>query len=105
MHVMGNSIGQGGSAALEDALVLTMSLSRAVLGSGGHQLCEKKISAAMGEYVRYRRLRVVRLSLECFALATLMSTKSLFMKLACFAIVALLGTNTNKHANYDCGRL
>ncbi|CAN6238381.1 unnamed protein product [Urochloa humidicola] len=105
MHVMGNYIGQGGSAALEDALVLARLLSRAVAGSGGRELCEKKISAAMGEYVRHRRLRVVRLSLESFALATLIGTKSLLMKLACSTIVALLGTHSNEHANYDCGHL
>ncbi|CAL4887274.1 unnamed protein product [Urochloa decumbens] len=109
MHVMGNYIGQGGSAALEDALVLARSLSRAAAESGGgggsYELCGKKISAAIGEYVRERRLRVVRLSLETFALGTLMGTKSLLTKLACFAIVALLGTNSNEHANYDCDHL
>ncbi|CAL4887277.1 unnamed protein product [Urochloa decumbens] len=106
MHVMGNYIGQGGSAALEDALVLARSLSRAAAGFGGWELCEKKISAAMGEYVRERRLRVVRLSLESSALATLIGTKSLVTKLACFAIVGLFGTNnSNEHANYDCGHL
>ncbi|CAO2046204.1 unnamed protein product [Urochloa humidicola] len=109
MHAMGNYIGQGGSAALEDALVLARSLSRAATAAesgGGCELSEKKIGAAMGEYVRERRLRVVRLSLESFALATLMATKSVLMKLACFAIVTLLGTNSsNEHAKFDCGRL
>ncbi|CAN6278878.1 unnamed protein product [Urochloa humidicola] len=105
MHVMGFYIGQGGSAALEDSIVLARSLSRAAAGSGGRQLCEKKISAAVGEYVRERRLRLVRLSLESFALRTLLATKSLLLKLACFTVVALLGTNSNRHANYDCGRL
>ncbi|CAL4968779.1 unnamed protein product [Urochloa decumbens] len=105
MHVMGFYIGQGGSAALEDSIVLARSLSRAAAGSGGRELCEKKISAAMGEYVRERRMRLVRLSLESFALRTMLATKSLLIKLACFATVAVLGTKSNKHANYDCGRL
>ncbi|CAL5021419.1 unnamed protein product [Urochloa decumbens] len=105
MHVMGFYIGQGGSAALEDSIVLARSLSRAAAGSGGRELCEKKISVAMGEYVRERRMRLVRLSLESFALRTMLATKSLLIKLACLAIVAVLGTKSNKHANYDCGRL
>ncbi|PUZ76136.1 hypothetical protein GQ55_1G265700 [Panicum hallii var. hallii] len=103
MHVMGSYIGQGGSAALEDALVLARSLSRAA--AGGRELREEKIGAAMGAYVRERRLRVVRLSLESFAMGTLLATKSLLTKLACFAIVTLLGTNSLGHTEYDCGRL
>ncbi|XP_039798741.1 monooxygenase 1-like [Panicum virgatum] len=103
MHVMGSYIGQGGSAALEDALVLARSLSRAA--AGGRELREEKIGAAMGAYVRERRLRVVRLSLESFAMGTMLATKSLLTKLACFAIVTVLGTNSLGHTNYDCGRL
>ncbi|CAL5057677.1 unnamed protein product [Urochloa decumbens] len=105
MHVMGTYIGQGGSAGLEDALVLARSLSRAAAGSDGSELCEKKISAAIRDYVKERRLRVVRLSLESFAMGTLLATKSLLAKLASFAIVSLLGTGTLRHTNYDCGRL
>ncbi|XP_034603782.1 monooxygenase 1 [Setaria viridis] len=108
MHVMGSYIGQGGSASMEDALVLARSLSRAAAsagGSGGDELCEKKISAAMGEYVRERRLRIVRLSLESFTMGTLLATKSLLTKLACFAILSLLGTASLGHTKYDCGRL
>jgi 2-polyprenyl-6-methoxyphenol hydroxylase-like FAD-dependent oxidoreductase len=108
MHVMGTYIGQGGSASMEDALVLARSLSRAAAGddgSGGVELCEKKISAAMGEYVRERRLRIVRLSLESFTMGTLLATKSLLMKLACVAILSLLGTASLGHTKYDCGRL
>ncbi|OEL18819.1 hypothetical protein BAE44_0020163 [Dichanthelium oligosanthes] len=109
MHIMGSYIGQGGSAALEDALVLARSLSRAASaagsGSGGGELCEKTISAAMGQYVRERRLRVVRLSLESYAMGMLLATKSLLVKLACSAIVALLGTHSLGHTNFDCGRL
>ncbi|CAL4887279.1 unnamed protein product [Urochloa decumbens] len=105
MHVMGTYIGQGGSAGLEDALVLARSLSRATAGSDGSELCEKKIGTAIKEYVKERRLRVVRLSLESFAMGTLLATKSLLAKLASFAIVSLLGTGTLRHTNYDCGRL
>ena len=103
MHAMGPFIGQGGSAGLEDAVVLARSLARAADGRG--ELREEKIGAAMAAYVRERRLRVARLSLESFTMGMLWATKSLLTRLACLAIVALLGTNTLGHTHYDCGRL
>ena len=107
MHVMGSYIGQGGSAALEDAVVLARCLSRAAATGGGgrRELREERIGAAMAAYVRERRLRVARLSLESFTMGMLWATKSLLTRLACLAIVALLGTNTLGHTHYDCGRL
>jgi len=112
MHAMGSYIGQGGSAALEDALVLARSLARAAAGSGGGRAdepCEKMMigaaTTAIGEYIRERRLRVARLSLEAFVMGELLRAKSLATKLACLAILALLGTKALSHTNYDCGRL
>ncbi|CAD6250676.1 unnamed protein product [Miscanthus lutarioriparius] len=111
-HAMGSYIGQGGSAALEDALVLARSLARAAAGSGGGRAdepCEKMMigaaTTAIGEYIRERRLRVARLSLEAFVMGELLRAKSLATKLACLAILALLGTKALSHTNYDCGRL
>jgi 2-polyprenyl-6-methoxyphenol hydroxylase-like FAD-dependent oxidoreductase len=98
MHAMGPFIGQGGSAALEDAVVLARSLSRAAAGAGGH-------GAAVREYVRERRPRVALLSLESFLAGTLLRARSLVGKLACLAVLALLGTRSLRHADYDCGRL
>ncbi|XP_066327677.1 monooxygenase 1-like [Miscanthus floridulus] len=112
MHAMGSYIGQGGSAALEDALVLARSLARAAAGSGGgrdDEPCERTMivgaATAIGGYVRERRLRVARLSLEAFVVGELLRAKSLATKLACLAILALLGTKALGHTNYDCGRL
>lgn len=100
MHAMGPFIGQGGSAGLEDAVVLARSLSRAAAAAagGGH-------GAAVREYVRERRLRVALLSLESFVAGTLLRARSLVGKLACVAVLALLGTRSLRHADFDCGRL
>lgn len=98
MHAMGPFIGQGGSSALEDAVVLARSLSRANAGAGGH-------GAAVRDYVRERRPRVALLSLESFLAGTLLRARSLVGKLACLAVLALLGTRSLRHADYDCGRL
>jgi len=97
MHVMGPFIGQGGASGLEDAVVLARSLSRAAAGD---------YSVAIKEYVRERRLRVTMPSLESFLIGTLVRPESsLVTKLACVAVLALLGSRSLRHANYDCGRL
>ncbi|XP_066344111.1 monooxygenase 1-like [Miscanthus floridulus] len=88
MHTMGSYIGQGGAVAMEDALVLARSLARSIAGSGGRadEPCDKTMivgaATAIGEYVRERRLRVVRLSLEAFAMGRMLQTKWLALKLA-----------------------
>jgi 2-polyprenyl-6-methoxyphenol hydroxylase-like FAD-dependent oxidoreductase len=116
MHVMGPYIGQGGSAALEDAVVLARTLSRSVPegvvavvhGNGStrsRELQEKKISAALGEYVRERRARLFMLSLESYVIGTLRMAKSLLKKIACVAMLTLLGSESRRHANCDCGPL
>lgn len=103
MHAMGPFIGQGGSAGLEDAVVLARSLARA-LGGGVRE--EEKVAQAIREYVRERRMRVVLLSLESFIMGTLLvRSPSLPFKVACVALLILLGSKSLRHANYDCGRL
>ena len=117
MHVMGPYIGQGGSASLEDAVVLARTLSRSVPpdgvvvvdGNGSTRsrelLQEKKTSVALGEYVRERRPRLFMLSLESYVIGTLRIAKSLLKKLACVAMLTLLGSESRRHANYNCGPL
>nr|CAB3491688.1 unnamed protein product [Digitaria exilis] len=115
MHVMGPFNGQGGSVALEDAVVLARSLSMAVPAGGGvdaaamvtdnHGMEEEVIRAAIGRYVRERRPRVAKLSLECFVIGTLLGTKSLVKRLICVAVLAVLGNMSGFKANYDCGPL
>ncbi|WVZ75002.1 hypothetical protein U9M48_023108 [Paspalum notatum var. saurae] len=108
MHAMGPFIGQGGSAGLEDAVVLARSLARAVGrdGGGGEARQEEEmIGEAIGEYVRERRLRLSRLSLESFVVGLVARSRSPVTTLACVAVLILLGTKSRKHAAYDCGRL
>lgn len=89
--------GQGGSATLEDAVVLARSLSRSVPdgvvdgSTSNRELEEKQIRSALGKYVRERRPRLFLLSLESFAFGTLLTAKSLLKKLVCVAVLALLG--------------
>ncbi|CAO2046207.1 unnamed protein product [Urochloa humidicola] len=104
MHAMGPFIGQGGSAGLEDAVVLARSLARAAAADGGSQ--EAVIGEAIAAYVRERRVRLTLLSLESFIMgALLVRSPSPAVKLACVAVLVLLGSKSLRHANFDCGRL
>ncbi|KAF0932142.1 hypothetical protein E2562_008673 [Oryza meyeriana var. granulata] len=116
VHAMGPFIGQGGSAGLEDAVVLARSLSRAAVQLGGcavtsrrrcdHSLLhDDKVGTAIEEYIAARRLRVTMLSLHNFTIGTLLTTRSLALKLVCVAVLALLGDDSRRDVNYDCGRL
>ncbi|XP_052142168.1 monooxygenase 1-like [Oryza glaberrima] len=109
MHAMGPFIGQGGSAGLEDAVVLARSLSSAAAGDGRapprQQLRDDAVGAAIDEYVAERRRRATTLCLHSFAIGTLLTTRWLAVKLACVAVLALLGGDSRRDADYDCGRL
>uniref|UniRef100_A0A0E0CM29 FAD-binding domain-containing protein n=1 Tax=Oryza meridionalis TaxID=40149 RepID=A0A0E0CM29_9ORYZ len=116
MHAMGPFIGQGGSAGLEDAVVLARSLlssssAAAAAGDGWappappRQQLRDDIGAAIDEYVAERRRRATTLCLHSFAIGTLLTTRWLAVKLACVAVLALLGGDSRRDADYDCGRL
>ncbi|CAL4968776.1 unnamed protein product [Urochloa decumbens] len=105
MHAMGPFIGQGGSAGLEDAVVLARSLARAADGDKPAPR-EEVVGEAIAAYVRERRVRLTLLSLESFIMGTLLvRSPSAVVKLACVAVLVLLGSKSLRHANFDCGRL
>ncbi|KAG2659138.1 monooxygenase 1-like isoform X2 [Panicum virgatum] len=113
MHAMGPFIGQGGSAGLEDAVVLARSLARARAGAAGGGAGEVDdgeaavvAGGAIAAYIRERRLRLALLSLESYVMGVLLvRSPSPAVKLACVAVLLLLGSKSLRHANFDCGRL
>ena len=113
MHAMGPFIGQGGSAGLEDAVVLARSLARAQAGAAGGGAGEVDdgeaavvAGGAIAAYIRERRLRLALLSLESYVMGVLLvRSPSPAVKLACVAVLLLLGSKSLRHANFDCGRL
>ena len=107
MHAMGPFIGQGGSAGLEDAVVLARSLARAAGGAGeGEDDGAGVVGGAIEAYIRERRLRLALLSLESYIMGVLLvRSPSPVVKLACVAVLVLLGSKSLRHANFDCGRL
>lgn len=96
MHVVGPFLGQGGSAALEDAIVLTRNVA---------QLGLNHVEEAFNRFVRQRRIRVVRLSLQTYLNGVLSGSSSHLRKFIYVLLVILLFQNQKSHMDYDCGHL
>ncbi|XP_038989535.1 monooxygenase 1-like isoform X2 [Phoenix dactylifera] len=110
MHVMAPVLGQGGSAGLEDAIVLARCLSQEMpIGPEGaisDRELRRRIGRALSKYVNERRLRVMRLSTQTYLTALVMTASSWIKKLVCLAIlVVFLRGGPLSHTNYDCGSL
>ncbi|PON78967.1 FAD-binding domain containing protein [Parasponia andersonii] len=106
MHVMGPFLGQGGSAALEDAVVLARCL--AYQNINDHKRLElKKIEEAMDLYVKERRMRLVRLSAQTYLTGLLLSSSdwSLLKKILLVGTMAVIFHDPLSHTLYDCGSL
>ncbi|XP_059631050.1 monooxygenase 1-like [Cornus florida] len=111
MHVMGPFLGQGGSAALEDAVVLArcmaakMSVVYPMIKSERRRIMVHQVGEAMDKYLKERRKRVVQLSTQSYLIGTLLETSSLLIKYACLVFMAIFFSNGIYHTRYDCGRL
>ncbi|XP_052192287.1 monooxygenase 1-like isoform X2 [Diospyros lotus] len=110
MHVMGPFLGQGGSAGLEDAVVLGRCLAGKLGGVDGTKYGRpevmKKVAEGMDEYVKERRMRVVRLSTQTYLIGLLFQPDpSLLVKVVCIVLMAVLFRDPMNHARYDCGPL
>ncbi|KAI3737237.1 hypothetical protein L2E82_27234 [Cichorium intybus] len=96
MHVMGPFLGQGGSAGLEDAVVLARNLA---------QMGLDHVEEAFNMYVKQRRVRVVQLSLQTYLTGMLLGASSRLKKLIFIVLLSLLFRNPSGHVDYDCGGL
>ncbi|XP_022861495.1 monooxygenase 1-like [Olea europaea var. sylvestris] len=109
MHVMGPFLGQGGSAALEDAVVLARCLGQRIrtedLSNGGRQILIDEAGEAIDQYVKERRKRVVALSTRTYVTGLLLETRSQLVKFAAIVLLAILFRDPISHTKYDCGRL
>ncbi|KAH7834252.1 hypothetical protein Vadar_014194 [Vaccinium darrowii] len=113
MHVMGPFLGQGGSAALEDAIVLARCLSRKFVNPVDHLLTSERektrtmheVGEAMDQYLEERRMRVLRLSTQTYLIGSLLRPSSMLVKFACIVFMVVLFRNPSNHTRYDCGLL
>ncbi|XP_078171867.1 monooxygenase 1-like [Carex rostrata] len=109
MHIMGPFIGQGGAAALEDAVVLTRCLSN-VINAPANASSDKKwaemVREAIDLYVKERMPRLLKLSWQSYFVGILNCNKSWLMKLvANFLLRLFFGGNSLNHALFDCGTI
>ncbi|KAI3949762.1 hypothetical protein MKX01_040979 [Papaver californicum] len=100
MHVMGPFLGQGGSAALKDAIVLARNLAKEMCVRGsertGKQIMQVKIGAAMDRF----------LSSQAYLIGMLLEPSSgRFTKLMIIVALVVFFSNSNGHAKYNCGHL
>ncbi|KFK23454.1 hypothetical protein AALP_AAs48803U000100, partial [Arabis alpina] len=109
MHVMGPFLGQGGSAALEDAVVLARCLARKIDPDHKDMLKDcsmKNIEEGIDEYVEERRMRLVGLSTQTYLTGRLLQTSSGVARLMFIVLLVILfGRAQIRHTKYDCGRL
>ncbi|GMH24889.1 hypothetical protein Nepgr_026732 [Nepenthes gracilis] len=110
MHVMGPFVEQGGSTAIEDAVVLARCISRTMCGvdptSGEQFMMWEQAAVAFEQYVRNRRRRLFWLALRIHLIGLLGEPST--STLACFiysSLLVLLFHNFYGHAQYDCGNL
>ncbi|KAI3993225.1 hypothetical protein MKX01_009968 [Papaver californicum] len=110
MHVMGPFLGQGGSAALEDAVVLARNLAQEMSVKGservGKKIMQVKIEAAMDRYVKERRMRLFMLSSQAYLIGMLLETSSgQLAKLVMVIALVVFFSNPIAHTKYNCGHL
>uniref|UniRef100_A0A7N2LQV9 FAD-binding domain-containing protein n=1 Tax=Quercus lobata TaxID=97700 RepID=A0A7N2LQV9_QUELO len=89
MHVMDPFLGQGGSAAIEDAIVLARCFARKMHGDGG-QVIEHKVGEAVDEYVKERRMRLVWLSTQTYLVGLLVKKSPWLVRFACNILMMVL---------------
>ncbi|XP_042494507.1 monooxygenase 1-like [Macadamia integrifolia] len=113
MHVMGPFVGQGGSSALEDAVVLARCLGREIGGSSSSKREEeveviiqaKRVRKAFDQYIKERTMRILRLSTESYLTGLLMQSSFSVMKFMILMLLLILFPNFFSHTRYDCGLL
>ncbi|KAM0851251.1 hypothetical protein ACQ4PT_052541 [Festuca glaucescens] len=113
MHVMGPFIGQGGSASLEDAVVIARCLAKtdvlaaaAAANDDDGRKQAKSIEEALRSYVKERRERILRLSVKAFLNGQVIVASSELKKVLLRAVLAVLFRgNWDSHGDYDCGSL
>ncbi|GMH24891.1 hypothetical protein Nepgr_026734 [Nepenthes gracilis] len=110
MHVMTPFLGQGGSACLEDAVVLArcmaQTLSLVDLKSNGQLMLWGKATDAFEQYIRERRMRLFWLSLQVYLIGLLDEpSTSTLIRFVCSCLLILLFRDFQGHTKYDCGRL
>lgn len=109
LHAMSPLIGQGGSASLEDAIVIARCLAQKISESDRNTKFEKrtvdKREEALNQYGRERRIRLIKLSTQSYLLSKIFETSSMVVKLFCIVFMAVIFRDSAGHSQFDWGHL
>lgn len=111
MHVMGPFLGQGGCASIEDGVVLARCISQKLpedseCAAISDQELHERIEAALSDYVKERKLRVISLSTHSYLIGSITGTSSWVKKLLCILLLVLFFKDSPLcHSDYNCGKL
>ncbi|KAJ0086360.1 hypothetical protein Patl1_06868 [Pistacia atlantica] len=109
MHAMTPFIGQGGSASIEDAVVLARCMARKFQANYNNDhkdfKSKKMIEEAIDEYVNERRMRLVKLALQSYLSGTLVDTPYMLVKLIMLVLLSAFFRDKYAHVRYNCGNL
>ena len=112
MHAMGPFLAQGGSAALEDAIVLARCLAQKLhycspksISSPSQVMKTRMVEKALDEYLKERNKRVFNLCMESYLVGIMVDTPSPLLKFLASIVMAMLFPDPISHTRYDCGRL
>ncbi|CAJ1978273.1 unnamed protein product [Sphenostylis stenocarpa] len=111
MHATGPFVAQGGSASIEDAIVLARCLAQKMQNNTKKvEDSEINIAVAVAEeaidqYVKERKMRNFWLSFHSFLVGKKLDTKSSIVRFIILAIMSVLFRDPDWHSRYHCGNL
>ncbi|XAR55672.1 hypothetical protein NMG60_11035818 [Bertholletia excelsa] len=105
MHVMSPFLGQGGSASLEDAIILARCLSQKlssidpIRDENGKVM--HNIEEAIDQNLKERKMRIVKLSMQAFLVGLLWQSSSIVVKFVIVILMVVLFNDPVNHSKYD----
>nr|CAB3501980.1 unnamed protein product [Digitaria exilis] len=103
LHPMTPELGQGGSSALEDGVVLARCLGEAFAAGGGD---EGRLRAALGRYAEERRWRSIKLITAAYVVGFIQQSNNVVVKFLRDTFLSpLLAKTLVAMADFDCGTL
>ncbi|XP_039688810.1 monooxygenase 1 [Medicago truncatula] len=105
MHATGPFIAQGGSASIEDAIVLARCLAQKMHNTTNGIMARSTVEEAFDKYVKERKMRIFWLSLNTYLVGKKLDTKSWIVRFLFMVIILVLFRDPDCHSHYNCGTL
>lgn len=105
LHATGPFIAQGGSASIEDAIVLARCLAQKMHSAKNNAIRKRDVEEAFHQYAKERKMRIFWISLHSFLIGKKLDAQSFIMKSIIIALMVILFRDPDWHTRYDCGTL